>query len=91
MSESLPIENREIRGITFKSMIAVSMCYGSIILSIYGTYNSLKSEIKDVRVSKDADSRINELKWKALEQKVDYQKIEFEEFKKYYYEVNKPK
>lgn len=76
-----PLEAKEIRGLSIKSIFWLVSCTVTIMLSILTSYFSLKAQIREVQVSKDSDSRYNDLRMKVLEQKVDVLDIQLKEIK----------
>lgn len=69
--ETLPIESKELRGISLKTLYALITATALIILTVYGSYSALKSEIQDIKTQKEGDSKYNDLRMRVLEQKVD--------------------
>ncbi len=77
-----PIENREIRGITVKTAFIIISCTLSIMLTVYGSYSSLRSEIVELRFSKDSDAKLNDLKMRQMDQRIDMINIQLKDLNK---------
>lgn len=76
------IEHREIKGITLKNLVVTIISMVSIVVSIMGTYFELKTDIQDLTIRQDAQSRINEIRLKVLESQVSVLQKEVAEIKK---------
>lgn len=81
MSEE-QIDTKEIRGVSLRNLIAVIACTGTIMLTVLGTYYGLKADITDVKVSKDSDARLNELKMRVMDQRIDAMEIQIRDIVK---------
>jgi hypothetical protein len=66
MEGNIPIENRTIGGITFKSLVLLLTIEASVI----GVYFKLQSGIADLQRDKMSDTRYNELRLQTLEASV---------------------
>ncbi|MEO5892268.1 MAG: hypothetical protein ABIQ31_18620, partial [Ferruginibacter sp.] len=58
----IPLEKKELRGISLATVITIIIATGSIILSVENVYYNLKSELKEMQMSKDGDTKLNDLK-----------------------------
>lgn len=70
-----PIEQKIIQGISAKTLVTIIICTGSIMLTVLGTYYGLKADITDVRASKDSESKLNDLKMRVMDQRLDATEI----------------
>jgi len=61
------IEHKELRGITIKNLVVTIMGTASIVTSVVTTYLGLRSDIHDLSITQKTESRIYDLKIKALE------------------------
>lgn len=74
-----PIESKELRGISIRTMLTVIICTGSIMLTVLGTYFNLKADVTDVRVTKDSDAKLNDLKMRIMDQRIDAMGIQLKD------------
>lgn len=74
-----PIENKEIRGLSIRNMLTIIACTIGSTLTTLTTYYNLKSDITDVRVSKDSDARLNDLKMRVMDQRIDAMEIQIKD------------
>jgi cell division protein FtsL len=74
-------EHRELKGITIKNIVVTIVSTASIVVSVMTTYFQLKGEIRDLKVTQDAQSRVNEIRLKVLEGQVALLQREVEEIK----------
>ncbi len=77
-----PIENKEIRGLSVRNMLTIIGCTIGSTLTTLTTYYNLKSDITDVRVSKDSDARLNDLKMRVMDQRIDAVDIQLKDLNK---------
>lgn len=66
-----PIEERELKGFSAKTLVTVIACTGSIMLTVLATYYGLKADITEIRASNDSEVRLNELKMRVMDQRLD--------------------
>nr|WP_294945262.1 hypothetical protein [uncultured Mucilaginibacter sp.] len=74
-------EHRELKGITIKNIVVTIVSTASIVVSVMTTYFQLKGEIRDLKVTQDAQTRVNEIRLKVLEGQVALLQREVEEIK----------
>jgi len=79
------IEHRQLKGITIKNLVVTIMSTASIVASVMTTYFQLKSDISEVKITQDAQSRVNEIRLKVLEGHVTILQTEVEQLKKHQY------
>jgi peptidoglycan hydrolase CwlO-like protein len=66
-----PIENKEIRGITLKVLVAIISCTVSIIVSIMVYTNKMEMRIETMKLKQDAEYQLLEDKIKNIEKNAD--------------------
>lgn len=77
-----PIEEKEIRGLSVKNLIAIVSCTVAIVSSVLTTYFLMKSEIQELKNSKVYDEKILDMRFKLLETKYDLLQAQVNEVKK---------
>lgn len=77
------IEHRQLRGITVKNLVVTIISTASIVASVMTTYFQLKSDINDVKMQQEAQTRVNEIRLKVLEGQVALLQTEVEQLKKH--------
>jgi uncharacterized protein YlxW (UPF0749 family) len=77
-----PIEEKEIRGLSIKNLIAIVSCTVAIVSSVLTTYFLMKSEIQELKNSKVYDEKILDMRFKLLETKYDLLQAQVNEIKK---------
>lgn len=65
------IEQTELKGITAKVMAVILLSTISMVGSVATTYFNLKDDIHDVRSAQILNERVNDLRLKTLEQRVE--------------------
>ncbi|MES2275463.1 MAG: hypothetical protein V4592_05545 [Bacteroidota bacterium] len=75
------IEHQQLKGITVKNLIVTIVSTASIVVSVMTTYFGLKSDISDVKMQQDAQTRVNEIRMKVLEGEVAVLQTEVEQLK----------
>lgn len=75
------IEHKELRGITIKNLVVTIMGTASIVTSVVTTYLGLRSDIHDLSITQKTESRIYDLKIKALENELAIMQDEFDALK----------
>jgi hypothetical protein len=64
------IEHKELKGITVKNLVFTVVSTASIVASVITTYCNLKTDIRDVKLSQETETRINNIRIKVLEDQV---------------------
>jgi hypothetical protein len=64
------IEHKELKGITARNIIVTLLGTISVVVSVTTSYFQLKSDINEIRIAQDSQSRLNELRLKVLENNV---------------------
>jgi hypothetical protein len=64
-------EHQQIKGITVKNMAVTITSTVAIVVSVMGTYFNLKEDISGVRNQQETTNRVNDLRLKTLETRVD--------------------
>lgn len=64
------IEHKELKGITVKNLVVTVFSTASIVASVITTYCNLKTDIKEVKLSQETETRINDIRIKVLESQV---------------------
>lgn len=72
------LEQKEIRGLSWKALITLIICTASIVGTVLGTYNSLDRKIDDVKQQKISDDRLNEYRLRTIEVQLDATKTQVE-------------
>lgn len=75
------IEHKELKGITIRNLMVTIMGTASIVTSVVTTYLGLRSDIRDLSITQKTDSRIYDLKIKALEDELAIIQDELDELK----------
>jgi hypothetical protein len=75
------IEHRQLKGITIKNIVVTIISTASIVTSVMASYFQLKSDISEVRVRQEAQTRINEVRLRVLEGQVTVLQREVEDIK----------
>jgi len=65
--ESVTIETKEIRGLNLRNTFGMI----AIVVSVMGSYFSLKQDIADIRAATGGDAKINELQIKQLDLRIE--------------------
>jgi hypothetical protein len=87
------VEHQAIRGITIKNIIVTIVSSVTITASVVGTYSSLRTDNKDIRnimelnnkdirAKAEMDSKMNELRFKIMEEHINIIQQQVDEFKK---------
>ena len=76
---NVSIENKEIRGITPKTVYLTIVSTASIILSIATIYFALKADIQRISDDTNTTNRINEIRIKLLEERISTQELEIKQ------------
>jgi len=75
------IEHRELKGITVRNLVVTVFSTASIVASVMTTYFQLKVDIQDIRLKQEAQSRVDELRMKVLENQVAVLQQQVDEIK----------
>lgn len=75
------IEHKELKGITLKNLVVTIISTASIVASVMTTYFQLKEEIREVRITQEAQNRVNEIRLKVLEGQVAILQQQVEDLK----------
>ncbi|MEB0262668.1 hypothetical protein [Mucilaginibacter sp. 10I4] len=75
------IEHRQLKGITIKNIVVTIISTASIVASVMTTYFELKSDINEVKLDQQSQTRVNEIRLKVLESQVAVLQREMEEIK----------
>ena len=75
------IEHRQLKGITIKNIIVTIVSTASIVTSVMASYFQLRSDINEVKVQQEAQTRIDEVRLSILEGQVAVLQREVEEIK----------
>lgn len=67
MSDS--IETKELRGVSLRTMYTVIIATAVIVISVVGTYSSLKEQINSIAKDKESETKLNNLRMLQLEQR----------------------
>jgi hypothetical protein len=73
------IEHRQLKGITIKNILVTILSTASIVTSVITSYYQLKSDINDVKVRQEAQTRVNEVRLRVLEEQVTVLQREMEQ------------
>ena len=76
------IEHQQLKGITLKNLLVTIVSTASIVASVMTTYFGLKSDINDMKIRQEAQTRVNEIRLKILEGQVAVLQTEVEQLKK---------
>ena len=75
------IEHKELKGITIRNLVVTLMGTASIVTSVVTTYLGLRSDIHDLSITQKTESRIYDLKIKALENELAIMQDELDDLK----------
>ena len=75
------IEHRQLKGITIKNIIVTIVSTASIVTSVMASYFQLRSDINEVKVQQEAQTRIDEVRLSILEGQVAVLQREVAEIK----------
>jgi hypothetical protein len=75
------IEHRQLKGITIKNIVVTIISTASIVTSVMASYFQLRSDISEVKVQQEAQTRINEVRLRVLEGQVTVLQREVEDIK----------
>ena len=75
------IEHRELKGITLKNLVVTVISTASIVASVMTTYFQLKVDIREVKITQEAQTRINKIRLKVLENEIAVLQQQVEETK----------
>jgi hypothetical protein len=64
------IEHKELKGITIKNLLVTIISTASIVASVITSYLQLKSDIHDVKIIQETQTRIDDIRLKVLETQV---------------------
>jgi hypothetical protein len=76
------IEHQQLKGITIKNLVVTIISTASIVASVMTTYFQLKGDIYEVKMSQEAQNRVNEVRLRVLEGQVAILQTEVEQLKK---------
>lgn len=65
------IEHQQLKGLTLKNLIVTIIGTASIVISVMTTYFQLKGDISDVKNQQETTNRVNDIRLKTLETRVD--------------------
>lgn len=65
------IEHTQLKGLTIKNLIVTIVSTASIVVCVMTTYFQLKGDISDVKYQQETTNRVNEIRLKTLEARVD--------------------
>jgi hypothetical protein len=75
------IEHRELKGITIKNIFVTIISTASIVASVMTTYFNLKSDMNDLRYEQQTTERVNEVRLKVLESRINLLEEQVQEIK----------
>jgi cell division protein FtsL len=64
------IEHRQLKGITIKNIVVTILSTASIVISVMASYFQLKGDINELNVRQEAQTRVNEVRLRVLEEQV---------------------
>lgn len=73
------IEHKELKGITIKNLVVTIMSTASIVVSVMSTYFGLKNDIRDIKASRETETKVTNIRLKILEDRVDLLQKEVEQ------------
>jgi len=75
------IEHKELKGITVKNIFVTIISTASIVASVMTTYFNLKSDMNDLRYEQQTTERVNEIRLKVLESRINILEEQVQEIK----------
>ena len=75
------IEHQQLKGITVKNLIVTIISTASIVASVMTTYFQLKGDIGEVKNQQETQNRVNEIRLKTLEGRVEILEVEVRSLK----------
>jgi hypothetical protein len=73
--QTILMEEKEIKGLTIRSIIWLVGCTASILITIFTVYFNLKIAIGNLELIKNGDDKYNELRYKDLDNKIEVNSI----------------
>ncbi|MDO3624732.1 hypothetical protein [Mucilaginibacter sp. BT774] len=61
------IEHRELKGITVKNLLVTIFSTASIVATVMISYLQLNSDIHDIKLSRETQNRVYDIRLKVLE------------------------
>ena len=61
------IEQRELKGITIRNLLVTIVSTASIVASVITTYWQLKTDVHEIKITQEAQTRVNDIRLKYLE------------------------
>ena len=78
-------EHQQLKGYTIRNLITTIASTAAVVISVMTTYFQLKSDISEVKMTQNTQTRINEIRLKVLEGHVAILQTEVEQLKKHQY------
>lgn len=77
-----PVEEKEIRGFSFKTVITIIGSTATIIISVMATYYGIREQIGKISTAMQVEQKMNEARMKGLEMRMDALQIQIDEMKR---------
>lgn len=84
-----PLENTEIKGLTWKTLLALIIATGSIVTTVLISYNNLSAQIVSTQSTQEraeirynSDSRYSDLRMTVLEKTVTLLQLQIDNLKR---------
>lgn len=61
------IEQKEIRGLSVKTLLTIIVCTVTMVSTTLGTYFSIQSSIREIRLEKQGDDKYLDLRLRTIE------------------------
>lgn len=65
------IEHQQLKGLTIKNLVVTIVSTASIVASVMTTYFQLKGDIGDIKNQQETQNRVNDIRLKTLEGRVE--------------------
>lgn len=75
------IEHKELRGITIRNLVVTVISTASIVASVMTSYFQLKGDINEVKVTQEAQNRVNDIRLKIVESQLSLLQQQVDEIK----------
>lgn len=85
--EMTPLEQKEIRGLSGKTLIALLICTITIVSSVVGTYFSLQGDIRELRLQREGEEKYADLRIRTIEVKMAAIELQYKELSSKYDEL----
>ena len=76
--EAMDIAEKEIRGVSLKTLYGLIIGTATIVITVFGTYSSLSGQIKNTEKDRVNDNRYNDLRIQILQEDLKSVKLQIQ-------------